>query len=297
MLKILIFGGSGLVGSRTRQLLGSRYQIIAPSHQEIDVTNRKQIEQIIKRSKPHYIIYAAGLTSVDEAERHPKLAYLLNAKVPALIAKFAGSMDIPILYFSSDAVFDGTKSNKPYLEDEKTHPLSEYGKSKLLGEQMVMDASNKNCIARIIMVYSHYFYKRKRFIQIALDTLKKGEKFYGLIDQVVNPIYVDDVVWAIDALLESRSFGIYHLGSKDNVTNYEFLKELARTFTLNENLVEGISFEVFFKGKNALRTKFCWLDTLKFRKKFGENILHSTTEGLRLFKKNLNLIEIPHKYQ
>lgn len=288
MLKVLIFGGSGLVGSRIRELLGVKYQIIAPSHLQVDVADKKQIEQIIKTSKPNYIIYATGLTSVDEAKQDTKLAYLLNAKAPAFIAKLAASINVPMLYFSTDAVFDGSKSNKPYFEDEKTHPLSEYGKSKLLGEQVIMNASWKNCIARIIMVYSHELTKRKRFVHIALEALKKGERFYGVLDQVVNPIYVDDIVVAVDLLIKSKSHGIYHLGARDYVTNYEFVKKLAKNFNLNEKLVTGISFEEFFRGK-ALRTKFCWLDTSKFREKFGENILHSNDEGIRLFKKNLIL--------
>lgn len=296
-LKILVFGGSGLVGSRIRQLLGIKYKIIAPSHLQVDITNKEKTKQIIKETKPDYIIYAAGLTSVDKAENYPKIAFSLNAKVPAFIAKYAASIGIPVLYFSTDAVFDGTKSNRPYVESDKPHPLSRYGKSKLLGEQQVLYASKKNCIARIIMVYSHDFTKKKLFVQIALDALKKGEKIFGVIDQVVNPVYVDDIVAAVDLLIKSKSYGIYHLGATDYVTNYEFVKRMAKIFNLNEGLVEKISFDEFFKGKPSPRTKFCWLDTSKFRKKFGNNILHSTYEGISLFKKNLTLRETPQKYQ
>lgn len=289
MLKVLIFGGSGLVGSRIRQLLRVKYQIIAPSHQQVDVGNKKQIRQIIKTSKPNYIIYATGLSNPDQAEQYTKLADLLNAKAPAFIARLAAPIGVPVLYFSSDAVFDGYRSNKPYLEDDKTHPLSEYGKSKLLGEQMVMHASERNCIARIIMVYSHELTKRKRFVQIALETLQKGEKFHGVVDQIINPIYVDDVVAAVDLLIESGSCGIYHLGAKDYITNYEFVKKLAKAFNLNEKLVTGISLKEFSRERLAPRSKFCWLDTTKFRKKFGDNILHTIDEGIHLFKNNLDL--------
>ena len=198
-------------------------------------------------------------------------------------------LNSPILYFSTDAVFDGSKSNKPYLEDDKTSPISLYGKSKLLGEQMIMDASFRNCIARIIMVYSPDFTNRKRFVQIALETLKKEEKFPGIVDQVVNPIYVDDVVWGVNLLLESKSYGIYHLGATDYVTNFEFVNKIAKAFNLNEDLVSKVSLEEFSKKKHAPISKFCWLDTTKFRRKFGKNILHSTSEGIRLFKANLDL--------
>ena len=296
MLKVLIFGGSGLIGSRIRQILDFKYRIIAPSHIQVDLIDKQQIEKIIKKSKPNYIIYAAGITSVDEAEKHPELTNLLNVQSPVFIANIAESIGVPVLYFSTDSVFDGSKNNKPYFEDDETNPLSEYGKSKLLGEQMVINASSKNCIARVIMVYSHIFNKRKRFVQIALETLKKGKIFCGVLDQVVNPIYVDDIVSAIDLLIESRSNGIYHLGAINYVTNYEFVKKLTKAFNLNENLVKGILLDEFFKGR-TLRNKFCWLDTSKFREKFGENTLHSIDEGIRLFKKNLDLLETPQKYQ
>ena len=89
MLKVLIFGGSGLVGSKIKQLLGIKYKITAPSHSQVEVGNKKQIRQIIKKLKPNYIIYATGLTNPDEAEQNPNFAYLLNAQAPAFIAKFA----------------------------------------------------------------------------------------------------------------------------------------------------------------------------------------------------------------
>lgn len=288
-LKILLFGGSGLIGSRLRQLLGVKYQIIAPTHLQVDVTSNVRVEEIIQKYRPDYIIYAAGLTSVDQAEQNSKLAYLLNAQAPGFLAKKAALLGIPVLYFSTDAVFDGTKKDNPYLEDEKTHPFSEYGRSKLSGEQLVMEASSQNCIVRVISVYSHQFSERKRFIRSALETLKKGERFYGVIDQIANPIYIDDIVAAVDLLIESKSCGSYHLGASNYITNFEFVKKLAKHFNLNENLVIGISFKDFFKGKLAMRAQFCWLDTLKFRKKFGENTLHSVDEGIKLLKTNLNL--------
>ncbi len=297
MLRVLVFGGSGLIGSRIEQLLQTKYQIITPSHLQVDVNNKKQIEQIINKSKPNYIIYATGLSSLDQAEQYPKLAYLLNAQAPAFIAKVANQLSIPVLYFSTDAVFDGSKSDAPYLETDKTNPLSEYGKSKLLGEQVVMNASKRNCIARVIMVYSPKLTKRKRFVQIVLETLKKREKFYGVVDQMVNPIYVDDVVSSVDLLIKSGSHGIYHLGAKDYVTNYEFVKKLAKVFNLNEDLVTKITLKEFSKEKCAPRNKFCWVDTYKFRKKFGDNTLHSIDEGINLFKSNLDLLRIPQKYQ
>ncbi len=285
--RILLFGGSGLVGSRIIKLLNNRFQIIAPPHMKVDVTQRAQVDKIIEQVLPDHIIYAVGLTSVDKAEENSKLAYLLNTKAPTMVAEKASQLHIPILYFSTDAVFDGTKSISPYEESDKTNPISMYGKSKLLGEQMVLALSDKNCVVRIITVYSHVTTEKRGFVQAVLEALSKGEKFQGITDQIINPIYVDDIVKAIYLLINSKSFGIYHLGATDYITNYNFIRKLAKHLSLDEKLIEGITFKEFFKNKLAKRTKYCWLDTSLFRKEFGENVLHTVDESIMLFKKNL----------
>lgn len=287
MKKVLLFGGSGFVGLGIKQFLSDRYQIIAPTHAEVDVTKIDHVTAIIEQIHPDNIIYAVGLTSVDKAEQEPELAYLLNAKIPVLVAKEASFFGIPFLYFSTDAVFDGTKNTSPYKETDKTNPISVYGKSKLLGEQMVMNISNKNCVVRLIMPYSTITSKRKNFVSVILDAFKQGERIYGITDQVINPIPVNDVAEALNALIKNKASGIYHLGATDYVTNIEFIRKLAKIFNYNENLIEEISFEEFFRGKKAQRTKFCWLDTIKIRKKFGNDMLHIIDEGIMLFKKNL----------
>lgn len=287
MKKVLLFGGAGLVGSGIKQLLSDRYQIIAPTHAEVDVTKKDHVTRIIEQIHPETIIYAIGLSSVDKAEQEPELAYLLNAKIPALIAKRAVSFGIPILYFSSDAVFDGTMGNRPYKETDKANTISVYGKSKLMGEQMVMNISDQNYVARLIMPYSTIPSKRKNFVSTLLDAFRQEEKIYGIRDQVINPIYINDIAESVHALIKNCASGIYHLGATDFVTNIEFIRKLAIIFNFNENLIREISFKEFFRDKKAPRAKFCWLDTLKIRKKFGNNILHTIDEGIMLFKKNL----------
>ena len=287
MKKVLLFGGSGLVGSGIKQFLSDRYKIIAPTHAEVDVTKKDHVTRIIEQIHPDNIIYAVGLTSVDKAEQEPELAYLLNAKTPALVAKEAESFGIPLLYFSTNAVFDGTKKSRPYKETDKTNPISVYGKSKLMGEQMVMNISDQNYVVRLIMPYSTIPSKRKNFVSISRDALKKGEKIYGITDQVINPIYINNIAEALHALIKNRASGIYHLGATDYVTNIEFIRKLARIFSFNENLIREISFKEFFRDKIAPRTKFCWLDTSKFKKEVSNNILHSIDESLKFFHSSL----------
>lgn len=287
MKKVLLFGGSGLVGSGIKKFLSDRYQIVAPTHTEVDVTNKDHVTRIIEQIHPETIIYAVGFTSVDQAEQYPELAYLLNVKTPTSVAKEAVSFDIPFLYFSTDAVFDGTMRDRPYKETDKVNPISVYGKSKLLGEQMIMNISAKNYVARLIMPYSTIPTKRRNFVWIILDAFKEGREVFGITDQVINPICIIDIVEGVHSLIKNNTSGIYHLGATDYVTNIEFIRKLAKIFNFNESLIKEITLKEFFKEKKARRTKFCWLDTLKIRKKFGNNILHTIDEGLMLFKKNL----------
>lgn len=287
MKKILLFGGSGLVGSGLKQFLSNKYQIIVPTHNKADVTERSKIVKFIEHMKPDNIIYAVGMASIDKAEEDPNLAYLLNAKVPAFLAKTAKNFAIPFLYFSTNAVFDGTKKDRAYKETDKTNPVSIYGKSKLMGEQMVMYISDKHCVARIIMPYSTITSKRKNFALVILDALRKGKRVYGIIDQVINPIYISSLADAVDALIKNSARGIYHLGATNYTTNIKFTKKLAGIFNLNENLIREISFKEFYREKKAARTKFCWLDTSKFKNEINNDILISIEDSLKLFHHSL----------
>lgn len=287
MKKILLFGGSGLIGSGIKHFLCNRYQIIAPTHNEIDVMREGQVTAIIEQIHPETIIYAVGLTSVDKAEEDPTLAYLLNAEAPAVIAKEAASFGIPFFYFSTDAVFNGTKKDRPYKETDQTNPVSVYGKSKLQGEQSVLEISSKNYVVRLIMPYPITFPRRKNFVWIVLDAFKEGKEIYGITDQVINPVCINDIAEAVHGLILKKGGGIYHLGATDYATNIEFIKRVARIFNFNEDLIKEISFEDFFKNKKARRGQFCWLDISKFQEEVNQNILHSTSESLEFFHNSL----------
>src|SRR5438105_2977605 len=128
--KILLFGGSGLVGSRILQLLSERFEFIAPTHDQVDLTNSAQIQQNIAFIKPEQILYAAGYTNVDKAEEEQEMCSALNAKAVKDIAEVASSDKIPVHYLSTDYVFDGEKSNSAYTEEDEPNPLATYAKSK-----------------------------------------------------------------------------------------------------------------------------------------------------------------------
>lgn len=282
-MKILLFGGTGLVGSRFQELLKDEFEITSPTHSEVDLLNPEQIKQKIIQTKPDQILYTAGFTNVDKAEEDKELVYELNTKAPEVITEIAKG--IPVIYLSTDYVFDGTKSESPYTEEDEPNPLSTYAKSKRKGEEIILSASKENSVLRLIMPYSAVYTRKMDLARIILTKLKNNEKILGVSDQKVNPIFVDHLVFAIAKVLKVKSSGIYHLGATSFTTPLEFAKLIAKEFNLNQNLIEQISLEEFSKSRLAIRPKDSWLDTGKFISEFGNGILHSVEEGIKEFKK------------
>lgn len=288
--KIVLYGVTGMLGTRFFQLPPQQFKIIAPPHSHLDLTDRKKVLEHLSDIRPDRIVYAAGITKVDYAQNHPKESFLLNHEIPAFIAERSANMKIPLTYISTDAVFNG-QSTKSYKENDKTDPLSVYGKSKLKGENAVLSSSSGNTVVRTIMIYSSNFSSKKDFARTALESLKNNLPFEGIVDQFVNPTFVDDIVKAIEALIKKEAKGIYHVAARDFTTNYGFVEKIADLFKLNKSLISKVTFDEFFKGKPAPRARYCVLSTTKFQKEFGNGIIHSIDQSLRLFKNQLQKVE------
>lgn len=285
--KILVYGVTGLLGSRIKDLLSEKFKIIAPPHSHLNLKDLKKVKEGITDIMPDQIVYAAGLTKVDYCQLHKKEAFDLNYKVVKNIAQKAAQLGIPLHYVSTDAVFDGKNKKRPYNENDRTNPLSIYGKSKLAGESATLEASSKNSVIRTIMLYSSSFPLKKDFARLAYESLKNNEKFIAIEDQVINPTLVDDFVWALAVLLGKRANGIYHVAATTYTTNFGFVEKIAKAFKFDKNLIVGEKFDKFFKDKPAPRTKFCWLDTAKFQKEFGKDIIHTLDENIAIFRKQI----------
>lgn len=280
-----------MTGTRAAELLRDKFKIIGPPHSHLDLTSKKSVQKNIQDVQPDQILYLAGITKVDEAEKNPKLAYLLNAEAVRYAAEKAAKLNIPFHYISTDAVFSGTLKKRAYRESDKTNPISTYGKSKLTGEEITLSLSDKNSVIRTIMIYSPNYPHKKDFAKFAYESLKYKKQFTGIIDQFVNPTYVDDLVHAISRILEKRSRGIYHIAAINFTTNYEFLKKIAKEFKFDEKLITKTTFEEFFKDKPAPRQKYSRLSTKKFTKEFGSKILHTIDEGIQAFRKQIQKLE------
>lgn len=282
--RILVFGGSGMVGSRLVQLLSPLYSIFAPTRSQVDLLDKKSVRQYIERFKPQHIIYAAGVADIEKAEILRNDAFHINAKALEYITKYANEQGSAVHYFSTNAVFDGTLKTRSYTEKDKTNPVSIYGKSKVLGEEIVLRAAKKNSVIRLIMVYSNVYTRRLSFTQKILSFLQKKETVVGITDQFANPTFVDDAVFAINVIIKNKKAGIFHLGSLNAMSNFEFIQELAKTYHIDNTSIVPATFAEFYKMSNVQRPQYGSLDVSKFTKTFGGNILHTIQQDLLLFK-------------
>lgn len=282
--KIILFGATGLVGSRIVDLLSERIDIMAPRRSEVDLTDSENIKRYLDGKRVDYIVYAAGIAKQDQAEEEKEFALMLNAKTPALISKIANEESIPVIYFSTDAVFDGNKSEKPYNEVDHINPVNYYGFTKAKGEDAVLRGGRKNLVLRLISVYSGKFEKKKYFARRVLDKLSANEVCEGITDLYFNPSFSDDICYSLASSIEKEVSGIFHIGACDIITNYDFMVNMAKEFSYDEKLIKKTKFRDFFKDHPAKRGQYTWLDTTKGQKILGKGAMHTNAFNLKVFK-------------
>ncbi|MCL6327004.1 dTDP-4-dehydrorhamnose reductase [Pectobacterium polaris] len=218
-MKILLTGANGQLGRCFQDRLPAEWEILATDSTELDITDLKRVEEVVKNFQPDAIINAAAYTAVDKAESEPELAEKINVTGPENLAIVASKQGIRLVHVSTDYVFDGN-ATEPYREDSATNPLSVYGKTKLAGEQAVAKASSEAIIVRTAWVFSEY---GNNFVKTMLRLGKERDALSVVNDQRGCPTYAGDLAQAIISLLEKNAEGgIYHYCGDKEVSWYEF---------------------------------------------------------------------------
>ena len=135
-MRIILFGKTGQLGWELNRTLAPLGDISAFGPDELDLIDVDALTRTIREVRPDFIVNASAYTAVDRAEQEPELAMLLNEKVPMIMAEEARTLNAPFIHYSTDYVFDGTKTSA-YTEEDQTNPLNVYGQSKLKGEQAI----------------------------------------------------------------------------------------------------------------------------------------------------------------
>ncbi|MEX0273364.1 MAG: dTDP-4-dehydrorhamnose reductase [Flavobacteriaceae bacterium] len=227
MGKVLVTGSGGQLG-RTLQDLAPRYPDLHfdfRTAKELDITNQEQLNRVFKENSFCACINCAAYTNVEEAERNPKQAYVVNRDGAGHIAKACLEHGATLVHISTDYVFDGAKKG-PYTVQDTPNPINEYGKSKWEGEKRIIDTLETYFIVRTSWLYSRKY--GHNFYRTILEKGRKGEKLKVTDAQVGCPTMTDNLARFIvnELLSKKRPYGIYHYTDGESMTWYAFAKKI-----------------------------------------------------------------------
>ena len=222
MLKIALTGSDGMLGSDIKNVF-SDVELIGLTLHDFDITDLDKSVKAIKEIKPDYLIHTAAYTDVDGSESKPETAFLVNGIGARNITMACEEIKCPIIYISTDYVFDGTK-NEFYNEWDKPNPLNKYGLSKLMGEQFVTSLTNRFYITRTSWLYGK---NGKNFVDTIIRLLSEKNEIDVVDDQVGSPTYTYDLAGKLRELI-GRGYGTYHVTNTSHCSWYEFAVEIAK---------------------------------------------------------------------
>lgn len=229
-MKILLFGKNGQLGWELRRTLAPCGQVAALDYEDLDLVNADQIRQTITDAHPDMIVNASAYTDVDGAQSDREKAFAVNATAPGVMAEQAKLLDIPIVHYSTDYVFEGTRK-EPYTEEDRPGPVNVYGASKLAGEGAVKAAGGPHLVLRTAWLYSM---RGNNFVTKVLQWSRKHEKLHIVDDQVSNPTWARilaqltaHVIGRGSDYIRERS-GLYHLAGTGFVNRYEWAKVILK---------------------------------------------------------------------
>jgi dTDP-4-dehydrorhamnose reductase len=290
-MKILLTGKDGQVGFALHKKLASLGEVIATNRNMLDLTNPQAIRAFIDKTQPDIIINPAAYTQVDKAESEKLLAHQINAVAPQVLADKASELNIPIIHFSTDYVFDGLKY-EPYLETDEANPQSVYGQTKWEGEEAIRH-HKKHIILRTSWVLSAH---GQNFLKTILKLAQEKSSLNVVSDQMGTPTSSDllanvtyNIVKTILKNTNFKDFGTYHVTSMGNIDWFHYAcfivdeaMRLGLKTTMASKDIKPISSDLY--PTLAKRPTNSRLDTSKIKKTFMLELPHWEAEVKRILK-------------
>lgn len=239
---ILLTGGNGQLGTELRHLLDEQgLEYISTDANEMDITDAEKTMIFIKELKPEIIYHCAAYTAVDKAEDEGKeLDEKINVTGTENVAQAAKAVDATLVYISTDYVFDGTKKDDTYQVDDQTNPQSEYGRTKLLGEEIVRKTLDKYYIIRTSWVFGQYGHN---FVFTMQNLAKTRDTLTVVNDQFGRPTWTRTLAeFMVFVVKEQAPYGIYHLSNDDSCSWYDFAKEILKNTAVEVLPVDSTQF-------------------------------------------------------
>ena len=235
---LAVIGASGTLGqafARACAIRGLHLRLL--SRREMDIAVDESVSRALDELQPWAVINAAGYVRVDDAESDRRRCERENVVGPAVLARACGVRGLPLVTFSSDLVFDGSKG-APYVESDRPSPLNAYGETKALAEEAVLSAHPGAMVVRTSAFFGPW--DESNFVRIALRETGAHRVFRAASDQQVTPTYVPDLVEACLDLLFDGAAGIWHVAGPEPMTWEELAQRTVRAAGGEERLIRGV---------------------------------------------------------
>lgn len=273
--KVLLIGAYGQLGTEFRKFFEKNNISYIPTSTKkredktlvLDISNINQVKEVFSNSSFDLVINCSAYNYVDKAEEEWQKAYSINGLGVRNLAIEANKKNIPLVHYSTDYVFDGSK-NTPFTIADRPNPLSKYGKSKLLGEEFLRSLTHKYILIRVSWVFGEG--GETNFIKKILEWSKKGEVRIS-VDEISAPTYTGTIVLVTWKLLELEGFGTYHLSNEGECSRYQYAEFILKKLNCNVKLYEARQEDFNLPAK---RPKYSKLDNFGIKETINFEIPH-----------------------
>jgi dTDP-4-dehydrorhamnose reductase len=261
-MRIVLLGAGGQLATDIVATL-TQDKIFPFTHAEIDITDAATVRSRIVGLRPDGVINTAAFHRVDECEDEPGKSFEVNAVGVYNVARAANEATAILVHFSTDYVFDGAK-RAPYVETDPPNPQSIYALSKRAGERIVQQYCPRHFLIRTCGLYGHAHGRGKgtNFVETMLEQARAGLPIRVVTDQVLTPTASADLARALNPILHTDRFGLYHLTNTGECSWYDFAQEIFRLAGLTPEL-QPITSDAL--GRKARRPAYSVLDNFNYR--------------------------------
>jgi dTDP-4-dehydrorhamnose reductase len=278
-MRILITGGTGLLGKALIENLNKRHYAIATymgnyvmqdsdgiRYLNLDVRDHNEHVRIFQEFMPEVTIHTAGIGSPDYAEQHRDESWAIDFEGTRNILTCCKKVNSNFIFISSNGIYDG--ENAPYSEEDPAIPINFYGKLKLETERMVADAGIQYAIVRPILMYGwNHPSERQNIATYCLSRMRNGEKVFVYEDVFLTPLFSLSCAEAIWRIIENGKYDVFNIAGAERVSIYQMIIKMAAIFELNRDLIEPIKQGYF--NELVKRPRDTSFNTLKMQKILG----------------------------